>query len=109
MFVNIVVNEMGVNIKIMLGFVFEKVGDLVVLFINFECNDVLFIDEIYCLSLVVEEIFYFVMEDYQFDIMIGEGFVVCLIKLDFFFFMLVGVIICVGLLMLLLCDCFGIV
>lgn len=64
MFVNIVVNEMGVNIKIMLGFVFEKVGDLVVLFINFECNDVLFIDEIYCLSLVVEEIFYFVMEDY---------------------------------------------
>lgn len=41
--------------------------------------------------------------------MIGEGLVVCLIKLDFFFFMLVGVIICVGLLMLLLCDCFGIV
>lgn len=64
MFVNIVVNEMGVNIKIIFGFVFEKVGDFVVLFINFECNDVLFIDEIYCLSLVVEEIFYLVMEDY---------------------------------------------
>lgn len=45
--VNIVVNEMGVNIKIILGLVLEKVGDFVVLLINFECNDVLFIDEIY--------------------------------------------------------------
>lgn len=47
MLVNIVVNEMGVNIKIILGLVFEKVGDLVVLLINLECNDVFFIDEIY--------------------------------------------------------------
>lgn len=62
--VNIVVNEMGVNICIILGFVLEKVGDLVVLLINFEENDVLFIDEIYCLSLMVEEVLYFVMEDY---------------------------------------------
>lgn len=55
---------MGVNICIILGFVLEKVGDLVVLLINFEENDVLFIDEIYCLSLMVEEVLYFVMEDY---------------------------------------------
>lgn len=64
MFVNIVVNEMGVNICFIFGFVFEKVGDLVVMFINFEFYDVFFIDEIYCLFFVIEEVFYFVMEDY---------------------------------------------
>lgn len=107
--VNIVVNEMGVNLCIIFGLVLEKVGDFVVMFINFELYDVLFIDEIYCFLLVVEEVFYLVMEDYQLDIMIGEGFVVCFIKIDLLLFILIGVIICVGLLILLLCDCFGIV
>lgn len=64
MFVNIVVNEMGVNLCMIFGLVLEKVGDLVAMFINFELYDVLFIDEIYCLSLVVEEVLYLVMEDY---------------------------------------------
>lgn len=64
MFVNIVVNEMGVNLCMIFGLVLEKVGDLVVMFINFELYDVLFIDEIYCLLLVVEEVLYLVMEDY---------------------------------------------
>lgn len=63
-FVNIVVNEMGVNLCTIFGSVLEKVGDLVAMFINFELYDVLFIDEIYCLSLVVEEVLYSVMEDY---------------------------------------------
>lgn len=64
MFVNIVVNEMGVNLCMIFGLVLEKVGDLAVMFINFELYDVLFIDEIYCLLLVVEEVLYLVMEDY---------------------------------------------
>lgn len=109
MLVNIIVNEMGGSLKSMFGLVLECVGDLVVMFINFEYGDVLFVDEIYCLSLVVEEIFYLAMEDYQLDIMIGEGFVVCFIKIDLLLFILVGVIIWVGLFMLLLRDCFGIV
>lgn len=62
--VNIVVNEMGVNLCIIFGLVLEKVGDLVVMLINLELYDVLFIDEIYWLFLVVEEILYLVMEDY---------------------------------------------
>lgn len=63
-FVNIVVNEMGVNLRTIFGSVLEKAGDLVAMFINFESYDVLFIDEIYRLSLVVEEVLYSVMEDY---------------------------------------------
>lgn len=105
----VIVNELGVVLWVMLGLVIEKVGDLVVLLINLQLYDVLFIDEIYCLLFVVEEVLYLVMEDFQIDIMIGEGFVVCLIKIDLLLFILIGVIMWVGLLIVLLCDCFGIV
>lgn len=107
--VNIIVQEMGVFIKSIFGLVFECFGDFVVLLINLEVGDVLFVDEIYCFLFIVEEVLYLVMEDFQLDIMIGEGFVVCFIKLDLLLFILVGVIICVGMLINLLCDCFGIV
>ena len=70
---NIVANEMGVNIKTTSGPVLEKAGDLAALLTNLEPNDVLFIDEIHRLSPVVEEVLYPAMEDYQLDIMIGEG------------------------------------
>ncbi len=69
----VVANEMGVNIKNTSGPVLEKAGDLAALLTNLEPNDVLFIDEIHRLSPVVEEILYPAMEDYQLDIMIGEG------------------------------------
>lgn len=100
--------EFGVNFCVILGLVIVKVGDFVVLLINFEEWDVFFIDEIYCFNLVVEEVFYFVMEDYQFDFIIGEGLVVWFVKIDLVKFILVVVMICFGLLMILLCDCFGI-
>ena len=64
---------MGVNIKTTSGPVLEKAGDLAALLTNLEPNDVLFIDEIHRLSPVVEEVLYPAMEDYQLDIMIGEG------------------------------------
>ena len=70
---NIVANEMGVSIRTTSGPVLEKAGDLAALLTNLEENDVLFIDEIHRLSPVVEEILYPAMEDYQLDIMIGEG------------------------------------
>jgi len=70
---NIVANEMGVSIKTTSGPVLEKAGDLAAMLTNLEENDVLFIDEIHRLSPVVEEILYPAMEDYQLDIMIGEG------------------------------------
>jgi holliday junction DNA helicase RuvB len=78
----IVANEMGVNIKQTSGPVLEKAGDLAALLTNLEPNDVLFIDEIHRLSPVVEEILYPAMEDYQLDIMIGEGPAARSIKLD---------------------------
>lgn len=86
----IVANEMGVNIKSTSGPVLEKAGDLAALLTNLEAGDVLFIDEIHRLSPVVEEILYPAMEDYQLDIMIGEGPAARSIKLDIPPFTLVG-------------------
>ncbi|QYJ73374.1 Holliday junction branch migration DNA helicase RuvB [Shewanella sp. FJAT-51649] len=86
----IVANEMGVNIKSTSGPVLEKAGDLAALLTNLEVGDVLFIDEIHRLSPVVEEILYPAMEDYQLDIMIGEGPAARSIKLDLPPFTLVG-------------------
>lgn len=70
---NIVANEMGVNLRTTSGPVLEKAGDLAAMLTNLEPHDVLFIDEIHRLSPVVEEVLYPAMEDYQLDIMIGEG------------------------------------
>ena len=86
----IVANEMGVNIKSTSGPVLEKAGDLAALLTNLEEGDVLFIDEIHRLSPVVEEILYPAMEDYQLDIMIGEGPAARSIKLDLPPFTLIG-------------------
>ena len=79
---NIVANEMDVNIRTTSGPVLEKAGDLAALLTNLEENDVLFIDEIHRLSPVVEEVLYPAMEDYQLDIMIGEGPAARSIKID---------------------------
>lgn len=87
---NIVANELGVNLKTTSGPVLEKAGDLAALVTNLDENDVLFIDEIHRLSPVVEEILYPAMEDYQLDIMIGEGPAARSIKLDLPPFTLVG-------------------
>ncbi|NRA70602.1 MAG: Holliday junction branch migration DNA helicase RuvB [Gammaproteobacteria bacterium] len=87
---NIVANEMGVNVKSTSGPVLEKAGDLAALLTNLEEGDVLFIDEIHRLSPVVEEILYPAMEDYQLDIMIGEGPAARSIKLDLPAFTLIG-------------------
>lgn len=70
---NIIANEMGVSIKTTSGPVLEKAGDLAAMLTNLEEGDVLFIDEIHRLSAAVEEVLYPAMEDYQLDIMIGEG------------------------------------
>lgn len=108
MLVQIMVCELGVNFKMILGLVLVCVGDFVVILINLEVCDVLFIDEIYCMNLVVEEVFYLVMEDFELDLVIGEGFVVCIVWIELQFFMLVGVMMWLGFLIMLLCDCFGI-
>jgi holliday junction DNA helicase RuvB len=79
---NIVANEMGVGIRHTSGPVLEKAGDVAALLTNLNAGDVLFIDEIHRLSAVVEEVLYPAMEDYQIDIMIGEGPVARSIKLD---------------------------
>lgn len=105
----IVANEMGVNIKTTSGPVLEKAGDLAALLTNLEQNDVLFIDEIHRLSPVVEEILYPAMEDYQLDIMIGEGPAARSIKLDLPPFTLVGATTRAGALTSPLRDRFGIV
>src|SRR5690554_6330163 len=106
---NIVANEMGVGIKTTSGPVLEKAGDLAALLTNLEPNDVLFIDEIHRLSHVVEEVLYPAMEDYQLDIMIGEGPAARSIKLDLPPFTLVGATTRAGLLTSPLRDRFGIV
>lgn len=106
---NIVANEMGVNIKTTSGPVLEKAGDLAALLTNLEENDVLFIDEIHRLSPVVEEVLYPAMEDYQLDIMIGEGPAARSIKLDLPAFTLVGATTRAGSLTSPLRDRFGIV
>ncbi len=105
----IVANEMGVNIKTTSGPVLEKAGDLAALLTNLEENDVLFIDEIHRLSPVVEEILYPAMEDYQLDIMIGEGPAARSIKLDLPPFTLIGATTRAGSLTSPLRDRFGIV
>ena len=106
---NIIANEMEVNIRHTSGPVLEKAGDLAALLTNLEANDVLFIDEIHRLSAVVEEILYPAMEDYQLDIMIGEGPAARSIKLDLQPFTLVGATTRAGLLTSPLRDRFGIV
>lgn len=105
---HIIANEMGVNLRQTSGPVLEKAGDLAALLTNLEEGDVLFIDEIHRLSPVVEEILYPAMEDYQLDIMIGEGPAARSIKLDLPPFTLVGATTRAGLLTSPLRDRFGI-
>lgn len=106
---NIIANEMGVAIKATSGPVLEKAGDLAAMLTNLEEGDVLFIDEIHRLNAAVEEVLYPAMEDYQLDIMIGEGPAARSIKLDLPPFTLVGATTRAGLLTSPLRDRFGIV
>ena len=106
---HIIANELNVNLRQTSGPVLERPGDLAALLTNLEPNDVLFIDEIHRLSPVVEEILYPAMEDYQIDIMIGEGPAARAIKLDVPHFTLVGATTRAGLLTSPLRDRFGIV
>jgi Holliday junction DNA helicase RuvB len=106
---HVVANEMGVNLRQTSGPVLERPGDLAALLTNLEPHDVLFVDEIHRLSPVVEEVLYPAMEDYQLDIMIGEGPAARSIKLDLPPFTLVGATTRAGLLTSPLRDRFGIV
>lgn len=106
---HIIANEMGVNLRQTSGPILEKPGDVAALLTNLEANDVLFIDEIHRLSPVIEEVLYPTMEDYQLDIMIGEGPAARSIKLDLPPFTLVGATTRAGLLTSPFRDRFGIV
>lgn len=106
---HIIAREMGVNLRHTSGPVLERPGDLAALLTNLEPNDVLFIDEIHRLSPVVEEILYPALEDYQLDIMIGEGPAARSVKLDLPPFTLVGATTHAGMLTNPLRDRFGIV
>jgi Holliday junction DNA helicase RuvB len=106
---HIIANELDVNLRHTSGPVLERAGDLAALLTNLEPNDVLFIDEIHRLSPVVEEVLYPAMEDYQIDIMIGEGPGARSVKLDLPPFTLVGATTRAGLLTSPLRDRFGIV
>lgn len=106
---HIISHEMEVNLRQTSGPVLEKAGDLAALLTNLEPHDVLFVDEIHRLSPVVEEILYPAMEDYQLDIMIGEGPAARCIKLDLPPFTLIGATTRAGLLTSPLRDRFGIV
>ncbi len=106
---HIVAYELGVNLRSTSGPVLEKAGDLAALLTNLEARDVLFIDEIHRLSPVVEEVLYPAMEDYQLDIMIGEGPAARSIKLDLPPFTLIGATTRAGALTSPLRDRFGIV
>lgn len=106
---SIIANEMGVSLKQTSGPVLEKAGDIAALLTNLEPHDILFIDEIHRLSPYVEEILYPAMEDYQLDIMIGEGPGARSIKLDIPPFTLIGATTRAGLLTSPLRDRFGIV
>lgn len=106
---HIVANEMGVNLRQTSGPVLERPGDLAAILTNLEPNDVLFVDEIHRLSPVVEEVLYPAMEDFQLDIMIGEGPAARSIKLELPPFTLVGATTRAGLLTSPLRDRFGIV
>jgi len=106
---HIVAHEMGVNLRQTSGPVLERPGDLAAILTNLEPNDVLFVDEIHRLSPVVEEVLYPALEDFQLDIMIGEGPAARSIKLDLAPFTLVGATTRAGLLTSPLRDRFGIV
>jgi len=106
---SIIAHELGVNIRHTAGPVLEKAGDLAALLTNLEKNDVLFIDEIHRLSPQIEEILYPAMEDFQLDIIIGEGPAARSIKLDLPPFTLIGATTRAGLLTSPLRDRFGIV
>jgi Holliday junction DNA helicase RuvB len=106
---NIVAHEMGAALKSTSGPVLERAGDLAAILTNLEAGDVLFIDEIHRLSASIEEVLYPAMEDYQLDIMIGEGPAARSIKLDLPPFTLVGATTRAGLLTSPLRDRFGII
>src|SRR5271167_3297499 len=106
---NIIATELGVNIRQTSGPVLERPGDLAAILTNLQPRDVLFVDEIHRLSPVVEEVLYPAMEDYQLDIMIGEGPAARSIKLNLPPFTLVGATTRAGLLTSPLRDRFGIV
>lgn len=106
---HIISHELGVNLKQTSGPVLEKAGDLAAILTNLEHNDVLFIDEIHRLSSVVEEILYPALEDYQLDIMIGEGPAARSVKIDLPPFTLVGATTRAGMLTNPLRDRFGII
>src|SRR4026209_1204086 len=105
---HIIAREMGVNLRHTSGPVLERAGDLAAMLTNLEPNDVLFIDEIHRLSPVVEEILYPALEDFQIDIMIGEGPAARSVKLDLPPFTLVGATTRAGMLTNPLRDRFGI-
>jgi holliday junction DNA helicase RuvB len=106
---HIIAREMGVNLRQTSGPVLERAGDLAAILTNLEPNDVLFIDEIHRLSPVVEEILYPALEDYQIDLMIGEGPAARSVKLDLQPFTLIGATTRAGMLTNPLRDRFGIV
>ncbi|MDX1380843.1 MAG: Holliday junction branch migration DNA helicase RuvB [Xanthomonadales bacterium] len=106
---HVIAHEMGVNLRQTSGPVLERAGDLAALLTNLEPGDVLFVDEIHRLSPVVEEVLYPALEDFQIDIMIGEGPAARSIKLDLPRFTLVGATTRAGLLTSPLRDRFGIV
>ncbi|HWS40975.1 MAG TPA: Holliday junction branch migration DNA helicase RuvB [Arenimonas sp.] len=106
---HVIANEMGVNVRQTSGPVIERAGDLAAILTNLQPNDVLFIDEIHRLSPVIEEVLYPAMEDFQIDIMIGEGPAARSIKLDLPPFTLIGATTRAGLLTGPLRDRFGIV
>jgi len=106
---HIIANELGANLRHTAGPVLERAGDLAAILTNLEPRDVLFVDEIHRLNPVIEEILYPAMEDYQLDIMIGEGPAARSIKLDLPPFTLVGATTRAGLLTSPLRDRFGIV
>lgn len=106
---HVIANELGVNLRVTSGPVIEKAGDLAALLTNLQPHDVLFVDEIHRLSPVVEEVLYPAMEDFQIDIMIGDGPAARSIKLDLPPFTLIGATTRAGLLTAPLRDRFGIV
>ena len=106
---HVIANELGVGLRVTSGPVIEKAGDLAALLTNLEAGDVLFVDEIHRLSPIVEEVLYPAMEDFQLDIMIGEGPAARSIKLDLPPFTLVGATTRAGMLTNPLRDRFGIV
>ena len=106
---HVIANELGVSLRVTSGPVIEKAGDLAALLTNLQPHDVLFIDEIHRLSAVVEEILYPALEDFQIDIMIGEGPAARSLKLDLPPFTLVGATTRAGMLTNPLRDRFGIV